>query len=114
MHILFTRPFDDCSELMLRFKSLGHLVSHIPVIRIEKINYEDLDFNKLTCSYWLNIMKNKLEEDDSIENIIKVNNLSDSWFVFKFKIIGRYKSKLKVFKYYLKKVGRLINIKNEN
>ena len=45
MHILFTRPFDDCSELMLRFKSLGHLVSHIPVIRIEKINYESLDFS---------------------------------------------------------------------
>ena len=48
-------------------------------------------------------MKSKLDEDDSIENIIKVNNLSDSWFVFKFKIIGRYKSKLKIFKYYLKK-----------
>ena len=45
MHILFTRPFDDCSELMLRFKSLGHLVSHIPVIRIEKITYESLDFS---------------------------------------------------------------------
>ena len=45
MHILLTRPFDDCSELMLRFKSLGHLVSHIPVIRIEKINYESLDFS---------------------------------------------------------------------
>ena len=40
---------------------------------LEKINYEDLDFNKLTCSYWLNIMKSKLDEDDSIENIIKVN-----------------------------------------
>ena len=59
-------------------------------------------------------MRSKLDEDDSIENIIKVNNLSDNWFVFKFKIIGRYKSKLKAFKYYLKKVGRLINIKNEN
>ena len=45
MHILFTRPFDDCYELMLRFKSLGHMVSHIPVISIQKIIYESLDFS---------------------------------------------------------------------
>ena len=45
MHILFTRPFDDCHELMLRFKSLGHMVSHIPVISIQKVIYESLDFS---------------------------------------------------------------------
>ena len=45
MHILFTRPFDDCRELMLRFKSLGHIVSHIPVISIQKIIHETLDFS---------------------------------------------------------------------
>ena len=44
MHILLTRPFDDCRELMLRFKSLGHIVSHIPVISIQKITYEIPDF----------------------------------------------------------------------
>ena len=81
---------------------------------LEKINFEDLNFNKLTCSYWINIMKSKIIEDESTENIIIANNLSDNWFIFKFKFTGRYKSKLKIFKYYLKKVGRLINIKNEN
>ena len=45
MHILFTRPFDDCHELMLRFRSLGHMVSHIPVISIQKIVYKSLDFS---------------------------------------------------------------------
>ena len=45
MHILFTSPFDDCHELMLRFKSLGHIVSNIPVISIQKIIYESLDFS---------------------------------------------------------------------
>ena len=81
---------------------------------LEKINFEDLNFNKLTCSYWINIMRSKIKEDDSTENIIKANNLSDNWFIFIFKFTGRYKSKLKIFKYYLKKVGRLINLKNEN
>ena len=45
MHILFTRPFDDCYELMLKFKSLGHIVSHLPIINIEQISYENLDFS---------------------------------------------------------------------
>ncbi len=45
MHILFTRPFDDCYELMLRFKSLGHIVSHLPIINIEQITYKNLDFS---------------------------------------------------------------------
>ena len=45
MHILFTRPFEDCYELMSRFKSLGHIISHIPVISIKKINYENLEFS---------------------------------------------------------------------
>ena len=44
MHILFTRPLDDCYDLMLRFKSLGHFISHIPVINIEKTTYEKLNF----------------------------------------------------------------------
>jgi len=45
MHILLTRPLDDCKDLMIRFKSLGHKVSHLPVIKIEPIKYEQPDFN---------------------------------------------------------------------
>ncbi len=44
MHILLTRPLEDCSELILRFKSLGHQVSHLPLLIIEKINYEEINF----------------------------------------------------------------------
>ena len=45
MHILLTRPLDDCHEMILKFKSLGHDVSHIPLIMIEKLKYEDLDYS---------------------------------------------------------------------
>ena len=45
MHILLTRPLDDCSEMILKFKSLGHQVSHLPLIRIEKVNYEKINFS---------------------------------------------------------------------
>ena len=45
MHILLTRPLEDCSEMILRFKSLGHHISHFPLLNIEKINYEEIKFS---------------------------------------------------------------------
>ena len=44
MHILFTRPLEDCEELILQFSKLGHKVSHMPVIQIEKVEYEKINF----------------------------------------------------------------------
>ena len=45
MHILLTRPLEDCSELILNFKSLGHRLSHLPLLNIEKMNYEEINFS---------------------------------------------------------------------
>ena len=46
MHILLTRPLEDCSALALKFKSLGHKISHLPLLYIEKINYDKIDFSE--------------------------------------------------------------------
>ena len=46
MHILLTRPLEDSKELLLRFKLLGHQVSHLPVINIEKKDYENINLNE--------------------------------------------------------------------
>ena len=45
MHILLTRPLDDCSEIILKFKSLGHQISHLPLLKIDKINYKKINFS---------------------------------------------------------------------
>lgn len=45
MHVLFTRPVDDSKDLILKFKSLGHIVSSIPVISIKKKEYQKIDFS---------------------------------------------------------------------
>ena len=45
MHILLTRPLEDCAEMIIKFKSLGHLVSHLPLLRIEKVNYKKIYFS---------------------------------------------------------------------
>ena len=46
MHILFTRPLEDCHEIILKFQSLGHEVSHLPLINIESLKYEPLNYSE--------------------------------------------------------------------
>ena len=46
MHILLTRPLEDCYEMILKFQSLGHEVSHLPLISIERLKYEHLDYSE--------------------------------------------------------------------
>ena len=45
MHILFTRPLEDNREIILKFQSLGHKVSHLPLISIQGLKYENLDYS---------------------------------------------------------------------
>ncbi len=44
MHILFTRPLEDCQEIMIKFQLLGHEVSHMPLIYVEKKNFDEINF----------------------------------------------------------------------
>ena len=45
MHILLTRPLEDSFEMIIKFKSLGHQVSHIPLLGIDKVDYEEINFS---------------------------------------------------------------------
>ena len=45
MHILFTRPLEDSHEMILKFQSLGHNVSHLPLISVEGLNYRDIKYS---------------------------------------------------------------------
>ncbi len=45
MHILLTRPLEDCSEMIVKFRSLGHEVSHLPLLVINKVNYKEINFS---------------------------------------------------------------------
>ena len=44
MHILLTRPLEDCSEMIIKFRSLGHQVSHLPLLSVDKVDYEMINF----------------------------------------------------------------------
>ncbi len=45
MHILLTRPLEDSLKMILKFKSLGHQVSHLPLLSINKIQHEEINFS---------------------------------------------------------------------
>ncbi|MFL2895312.1 MAG: uroporphyrinogen-III synthase [Candidatus Pelagibacter sp.] len=40
-----TRPLEDSSEMILKFRSLGHQVSHLPLINVEPLKYEEIKFS---------------------------------------------------------------------
>ena len=44
MHVLLTRPLVDCSEMILKFQSLGHQVSHLPLLKIGHLDYGEINF----------------------------------------------------------------------
>ena len=44
MHILLTRPLEDCAKMILKFQSLGHQVSHLPLLTIEEVSHEEINF----------------------------------------------------------------------
>ena len=65
MHILLTRPLEDCSEMILKFQSLGNIVSHLPLLKIDKVSYDEFDllnlkgiiFTSANAVKYLNIKK---------------------------------------------------------
>jgi len=40
MHILLTRPLEDCKEMIFKFSNLGHEVSHLPLLNVEGVAYD--------------------------------------------------------------------------
>ena len=50
MHILLTRPLEDCHELILKFQLLGHEVSHMPLISIKVLKHEILNYSDFFVS----------------------------------------------------------------
>ncbi len=46
MHILLTRPLEDCLHMINKFQLLGHQVSHLPLLNVIKVNYENINFDE--------------------------------------------------------------------
>ena len=71
MHILLTRPLEDCANLLIKFKELGHAVSHLPVIKIRKVEYKEPNFNDYSAIIFTSSNAIKNLNIDSINKTIK-------------------------------------------
>tara|TARA_B100002051_G_scaffold43108_1_gene37590 strand:- start:337 stop:1035 length:699 start_codon:yes stop_codon:yes gene_type:complete len=71
MHILLTRPLEDCRNLLIKFKDLGHAVSHLPVIKIKKIEYKEPNFKDYSAIIFTSSNSIKNLTIDSINKTIK-------------------------------------------
>ena len=69
MHIVITRPKEDSLHLIERFKKLNHIVTHLPVIKIERLetkkinfqNYKAVIFTSSNAIKFLNVDKFNLK-----------------------------------------------------
>ena len=71
MHVLLTRPLEDSIELIKRFKDKGFTVSHLPLIKINKLNYPKLNSSeyKIIVFTSSNAIRN-LDTKDFDKNIL--------------------------------------------
>ena len=69
MHIVITRPKEDSLHLIEKLKHLGHVVTHLPVIQIEKLetkqinleNYKAVIFTSSNAIRFINLEKFNLK-----------------------------------------------------
>ena len=78
MHILLTRPLDDCMDMILRFKSLGHNVSHLPLLNVERVENDQLNFSQFKAIIFTSANAIKFLDIKSIDKKIICFCVGDS------------------------------------
>jgi uroporphyrinogen-III synthase len=71
MHILLTRQLEDCSEMIVKFKSLGHQVSHLPLLSVEEVVHEKINFVNFNGVIFTSANAVKFINHDEINKTIK-------------------------------------------
>ncbi len=71
MHILLTRPLEDCSEMIVKFKSLGHQVSHLPLLSVEEVDHDKINFSDFNGIIFTSTNAVKFLNHDKINKTIK-------------------------------------------
>ena len=71
MHIVITRPKEDSLYLIERLKKLGHMVTHLPVIKIEKLETEKINFQNYKAAIFTSSNAIKFLNVDTFDSKIK-------------------------------------------
>ena len=71
MHIVITRPKEDSLFLIERLKKLGHTVTHLPVIKIEELKTEKINFQNYKAVVFTSSNAIKFLNVDKFDSKIK-------------------------------------------
>ncbi len=80
MHILITRPLEDCLEMISKFQSLGHKVSNLPLLNIKRNDYQEVNFSEYEGIIFTSANAIKFLNLDKLDKNIKcfcVGNLTE-------------------------------------
>ena len=71
MHIVITRPKEDSFFLIERLKKLGHMVTHLPVIKIEKLKTKKINLQNYKAIIFTSSNAIKFLDVDKFDSKIK-------------------------------------------
>ena len=71
MHIVITRPKEDSFFLIERLKKLGHMVTHLPVIKIEELKTKKINFQNYKAVIFTSSNAIKFLNVDKFDSKIK-------------------------------------------
>jgi len=71
LHIVITRPEEDSLFLIERLKTLGHIVTHLPVIKVEKLKTEKINFKNYKAVIFTSSNAIKFLNIDKFDSKIK-------------------------------------------
>ena len=71
MHIVITRPKEDSLQLIERLIKLGHTVTHLPVIKVERLETKKINFQNYTAVIFTSANAVKFLNIDKFDSKIK-------------------------------------------
>jgi len=71
LHIVITRPEEDSLFLIERLKTLGHVITHLPVIKVEKLKTEKINFKNYKAVIFTSSNAIKFLNIDKFDSKIK-------------------------------------------
>ena len=71
MHIIITRPIEDSLFLIERLKKQGHMVTHLPIIKIQELKTEKINFQNYKAVIFTSSNSIKFLNIDKFDSKIK-------------------------------------------
>ena len=71
MHIIITRPIEDSLFLIERLKKQGHMVTHLPIIKIQELKTEKINFQNYKAVIFTSSNSIKFLNVDKFDSKIK-------------------------------------------